>query len=41
MATDNAVKQLIEQVPDADAYETTLIKQKAEVLKDLGALLGE
>jgi hypothetical protein len=34
-AINKAVEELIEQVPAADGYETKLIREKMELLKDL------
>jgi len=34
-AINKAVEELIEQVPAADGYETKIIKEKFELLKDM------
>ena len=35
MATQKAVEKLIEQVPNADGYETKIIAEKTELLEKL------
>ena len=41
MTTQKAVEKLIEQVPNADGYETLIIDKKVELLTKLNNIVTE